>query len=110
MDAAGIVREARRRAGLKQTDLARRLGTIQSAVARWESGAVSPRVDTLERLVRACGLDVALLLVSAPQDDRDQIAERLGWTPGERLEYLTSMVAFEEHASQARQRRHAAAR
>jgi len=109
MDAAGIIREARRRAGITQADLARRLGRSQSAVARWESGAVSPRLDTLERLVRACGLDVAILLVSAPEDDRDQIAERLAWTPRQRLDYLTDMVAFEEEAKQARQRRLASA-
>ncbi|MEO6194916.1 MAG: hypothetical protein ABIS20_18020 [Thermoanaerobaculia bacterium] len=35
-------------------------------------------------------------------DDRDQIAERLSWTPKQRLEYLVDMVAFEERAHGAR--------
>jgi hypothetical protein len=34
--------------------------------------------------------------------DRDQIAERLGWTPKQRLVYLVDMVAFEERAHRAR--------
>ncbi len=41
---------------------------------------------------------------TAPTDDsdRDQIAERLGWTPKQRLDYLVDMVAFEERAHRAR--------
>jgi hypothetical protein len=40
----------------------------------------------------------------APIDDsdRDQIGERLGWTPKQRLDYLVDMVAFEERAHRAR--------
>jgi hypothetical protein len=34
--------------------------------------------------------------------DRDQIVERLGWTPKQRLDYLVDMVAFEERAHRAR--------
>jgi hypothetical protein len=43
-----------------------------------------------------------------PQDvngDRDQIAERLGWTPKQRLQYLVDMLGFEERAHRARQMR-----
>jgi hypothetical protein len=35
-------------------------------------------------------------------DDLDQIAERLAWTPRERLQYLLDMLAFEERAHAAR--------
>ncbi len=34
--------------------------------------------------------------------DDDQIAERLSWTPRERLQYLLDMLAFEERARSAR--------
>jgi transcriptional regulator with XRE-family HTH domain len=57
------IREARRRASLTQEELAERLGTTQSAIARWEKGTVSPRLDTFEKLTAACGL--ALRLVPA---------------------------------------------
>jgi len=40
-----------------------------------------------------------------PEDvDLDQIVERLGWTPAERLRYLLDMLEFEELAHTARQR------
>lgn len=41
-------------------------------------------------------------LPDSTDGDRDQIAERLCWTPKQRLEYLTDMVAFEERARRAR--------
>jgi hypothetical protein len=34
--------------------------------------------------------------------DDDQIAERLRWSPKERLDYLLDMLAFEESARRAR--------
>jgi predicted nucleotidyltransferase len=40
---------------LSQAELARRGGTSQPAVARYESGAASPSVRTLERLLHAAG-------------------------------------------------------
>lgn len=40
----------------------------------------------------------------APDDsDREQIVERLGWTPKQRLNYLLDMLAFERRAHRARQ-------
>jgi transcriptional regulator with XRE-family HTH domain len=48
--------EARTRAGLSQTELARRMKTSQSYVARIESGRVRPSTDALERFARATGL------------------------------------------------------
>ena len=47
--------EARTRAGLSQTQLARRMKTSQSYVARIESGQVRPSTAALERLAKATG-------------------------------------------------------
>jgi transcriptional regulator with XRE-family HTH domain len=55
MDAARVLRQARRRAGLTQRELAAQAGVAQSVVGRIESGAVIPRVDTLDRLLAAAG-------------------------------------------------------
>lgn len=52
---AKLIREARSAAGMTQTELARRAGTSQSAIAAYESGAKIPTVATLERLLRAAG-------------------------------------------------------
>jgi len=47
--------EARTRAGLSQTQLARRMKTSQSYVARIEGGKVRPSADALERFAEATG-------------------------------------------------------
>lgn len=52
---AQAIIEARARAGLTQEQLARRMKTTQSVVARWEGGRVNPSTKTLERLARATG-------------------------------------------------------
>lgn len=46
---------ARTRAGLSQTQLARRMKTSQSYVARIEGGKVRPSTDALERFAQATG-------------------------------------------------------
>jgi transcriptional regulator with XRE-family HTH domain len=48
----------RRAAGLSQTEVAARMGTSQSAVARLEAGRDDVRVSTLERYAQALGLTV----------------------------------------------------
>ncbi|MER5393295.1 helix-turn-helix transcriptional regulator [Saccharopolyspora sp. NPDC002686] len=63
---ARLVYELRTQAGITQTELARRMGTTQSSVARWESGGSLPTIDLLDRLGRA--VDVRLELVASPSD------------------------------------------
>ena len=59
MTSAGtVLRDARRRAGLSQVELARRAGVTQSVVSAYESGARQPSVPVLERLVAATGFDL----------------------------------------------------
>jgi predicted transcriptional regulator len=86
MDAARVLRQARRRAGLTQRELAGRAGVPQPQIARIESGAVIPRVDTLDRLLEACGEG----LESHPRPGRglDRTGHRslLENAPRERLE------------------------
>ena len=54
-DLARAVIEARTRAGLTQEQLAERMKTSQSVVARLESGRGRPSTTTLEKLARATG-------------------------------------------------------
>lgn len=46
---------ARAETGVTQAELAERMGTTQSAIARLESGRVSPTVETLQKYARALG-------------------------------------------------------
>jgi predicted transcriptional regulator len=49
---------ARRERGLSQTEIAARMGTSQSAVARLERGELDARLSTLQRYADAVGHDV----------------------------------------------------
>lgn len=60
MDAATLIRAARIDAGLTQAQLAERAATSQPAIARYESGAASPSVATLDRILRAAGQRLVL--------------------------------------------------
>lgn len=51
---------ARIDAGLTQEELAQRMGTTQSAIARLESGTQIPTLDTLWRLAAVLGVDFTI--------------------------------------------------
>jgi transcriptional regulator with XRE-family HTH domain len=57
--------QARARAGLSQAELAERMGTSQSAIARLESGRTLPSAKTLLRFAKATGSKVELRLSAA---------------------------------------------
>jgi predicted transcriptional regulator len=57
--------EARTRAGLTQAELAGRMGTTQSAVARMEGGGVNPSVGALRRYAEATGSHLKVTLEAA---------------------------------------------
>jgi DNA-binding XRE family transcriptional regulator len=52
---ASLVIEARTRAKLTQAELADKMGTSQSTVARLESGKAAPSLSTLRRIAKATG-------------------------------------------------------
>ena len=56
--AAELIRMARTEAGLTMADLADRAGTSKPTVSRYENGLVDPGVETLNRLLRACGQEL----------------------------------------------------
>jgi transcriptional regulator with XRE-family HTH domain len=53
---ADMVRSARESCGLTQHELALRLGSTQSTVARWETGAHQLTLDSLDRIANALGV------------------------------------------------------
>jgi ribosome-binding protein aMBF1 (putative translation factor) len=57
---------ARTRAGLSQAELAERMGTSQSTVARLESGRTLPSLRTLERYAAATGTRAVVKLIAQP--------------------------------------------
>ncbi|OBG19274.1 helix-turn-helix transcriptional regulator [Mycobacterium sp. 852002-51057_SCH5723018] len=89
-----LIREARRRAGLTQVELASRAATTQSAIARWEAGRTAVSLDDVRRLVRLCGFDLELMLV--PRDDSDM-------AQAARLAALSGQERIDRHARVTRQ-------
>ena len=94
MISGDLLREARRRAGLSQAELARRAGKPTSVVGRWERGEVKPSLETLRDMIRACGLELGFRL-SAYDDAQDSvISAALDLSPEERLAQLESWAEF----------------
>ena len=54
-DIAALLIATRARAGLTQAELAQRINTTQSVIARLESGHVMPTTRTLGKIARATG-------------------------------------------------------
>jgi transcriptional regulator with XRE-family HTH domain len=80
-----LIREARTRAGLTQTELSQRTGRDRSVIARWEQGLISPPVESLLGCVHACGYDIPLVLVPLDETADREIREALVATPSERV-------------------------
>jgi transcriptional regulator with XRE-family HTH domain len=100
-----LIREARRSAGLTQQALASRVGTTQSAIAGLESDRSSPRVATLERVLRACGRELSLT-AREPKSSIDEtlVLESLKLTTEQRLRaFQVSYDNVREFARAARQ-------
>jgi len=56
------MKERRREVGLSQTEVAARMGTSQSAVARLEAGSTDVRLSTLLRYAEAIGMELDVRL------------------------------------------------
>jgi transcriptional regulator with XRE-family HTH domain len=80
-----MLRMARRRAQLSQRELARRAGVPQATISRIENRVVSPTLDTLDPLIRTCGMRLSVVDRRGADVDRSQIRERLVMTPAERF-------------------------
>ena len=95
MTSAVLLQQARRRAGLTQAELAARVGTTQSAIARWERGASRPTVERLESIVDACGLELRLgLEARAAGDELAAIRRNLALSPDERVRRVVRLHEF----------------
>ncbi len=59
--------------GLTQAELAKRIGTKQSAISRFETGQCTPRIDFLAKLARALG---ARIVVEDIEPKRSKVVAR----------------------------------
>lgn len=94
MISGALLREARLRAGLTQAGLARRGGTSQSAIARWEAGGSPPSLERLRGLLAECGFELRIGIERLDSGQRTLIESRLALTPEQRLDDLARTVRF----------------
>ena len=103
MTAGALLREARRRHGLTQAQLAARARTSQGAISRIEQGRVSPTVDTLATLLDLMGEELELEAKTIDYGhDRTLYEQTLPMTPERRIAASEPFVDF---VNQFRERR-----
>src|SRR6266704_989832 len=83
-----LIREARLRAGLTQSELGERTGRERSVIARWEQGSVSPSIDNLLAVVHACGFELPLVLVPRDTSQDENLEEGRLLSPERRVDRL----------------------
>jgi transcriptional regulator with XRE-family HTH domain len=69
---ASLLIEARTHSHLTQAELAEKMGTSQSTIARLESGKAKPTLATLRRLAKATGMRLKISLEPKPRRKKDR--------------------------------------
>jgi hypothetical protein len=94
LTAAQIIREARLKAGLTQSQLAERLGRERAQVARWEIGGQEPSFENVLAVVEACGFALQVEIgerVDDPALDAE-LSESVLQAPQQRVQALIDRV------------------
>jgi len=83
-----LIREARMRAGLTQSELSELTGRERSVIARWEQGVISPPIESLLACIHACGFDLPLVLVPVDRSRDEELQASLMLAPSDRVERM----------------------
>lgn len=70
------VRKAREAKGLSQSQLAERMGTQQSVIARLEGGGITPTLPTLKRIADALGTKLTVGFEEPQTKHRAKVASK----------------------------------
>lgn len=92
MDVRAVLQQARAEAGLDQRRLALAAGTARTTVVAYETGARSPTVRQLTRLLAACGLRARIVLEPLTADPEQVLEEALAAGPPDALSRLEVFV------------------
>lgn len=82
------IKEARKRAGLTQKQLADKLGISYVGISQWENNQRNPKLETLQRIADALGVDVETIggvswnEISFSHNVYDFLREKLGYEEG----------------------------
>jgi transcriptional regulator with XRE-family HTH domain len=93
-----VLRRARERAGMTQAELARRMGTTQSAIARMERSGANPRFSTLSRALALTGRQLKLGTTPLKSSvDETLTRDRVKLSPADRLASFEAGYADVRH-------------
>lgn len=101
-----LIKEARLRAGLTQTELGARLGKAQSVIARWERDEVAPSLETVRDIVRACDLELTFFISRFDDSNFTIIDQHLRMSPAQRFADLMARVRFHDRREQRKATHH----
>jgi transcriptional regulator with XRE-family HTH domain len=95
MTSAQIIREARLKAGLTQSELAERLGRERGQIARWEIGGQKPSFENLRAAVEACGFTLRVEIAEPEETPRfdAELRESVTQAPQQRVQTLLERLS-----------------
>ena len=98
-----ILRDARRRAGVSQRQLAIRTGIAAPSISRIENGRESPSFERFAACLEALGFEptVELRELSGSRADPNHLAAEAQLTPSRRLESLFEWMRFGDRLGRA---------
>ena len=69
METGERIKKARKKYGLTQKELAKKLGTTQANISQYEVGNRKPKIETLDRIAKAIGCPISDLTVKMTEAD-----------------------------------------
>lgn len=94
VSAGAVLRDARRRSGLSQVELAELADTTQSVISVYESGRRQPSLATLASLVEAAGMRLRIDLVPDGERERHHVGT-LASRVHSQAEHIRALAAAE---------------
>lgn len=72
MTTGQLIKAARRKAGMTQEELGKKIGVSGSSMAQWENDLRNPKLDTLQRIAAALGVPVQELISDWEAVDKEE--------------------------------------
>lgn len=96
VQAAEVIRRARRRAGLSVEKVAERCDVPSTTIHNWETGSTEPPFNMVTTIVSVCGLDFINVLIEPDADPHDisLLETSLALSVDERLLRVKNYVNF----------------
>ena len=75
MTTGQLIKAARKKAGMTQEELGKKIGVSGSSMAQWENDLRNPKLDTLQRIASALGVPVQDLISDWEAVDKEEFKD-----------------------------------